>query len=259
MNTFDQQGNVSCNANNTQHDAKDAGGQVRGYGMGGATPAQSSTYPAAGYAAGNAAHPTPGLVSQGPVSPGQVPPPGYAAVMTVNGIQYVPTMKPKRSKAAKIGIAVAIVCALLAALIIYFMVTATPSKSSRQGSLGQLEGKTAEEIQAELDRVVEEGMFNISISSLVEFADGTSEGDLRIENVPGNHYLMRVFIIRDDNGEQIYETDLIEPNYHIQSDTLDVDLPAGTYPCTAVFYAYDPETEDEIGQAAAQITVHVLD
>lgn len=177
--------------------------------------------------------------------------------MTVNGVQYVPVIKRKRSKAAKIGIAVAIVCVLLAALIIYFMMTGGFSGTSRQGSAGQLEGKTAEEIQAELDRVVEEGMFNISISSLVEFDSGTSEGELRIENVPNNHYLMRVFITRNDTGEQIYETDFIEPNFHIQSDKLDVDLPAGTYPCTATFHAYDQETEEEVGQAAAQITISV--
>ena len=117
--------------------------------------------------------------------------------------------------------------------------------------------KTEAEIQAELDRVVDDGMFNISIASTVQFPDGRSPGELRIENVPGNRYLMRVVIVEDATGQQIYETDLIEPNYHIQADTLDVPLAAGNYECTAMFYAYDPESEDVIGQAAAEIAVIV--
>ena len=64
-------------------------------------------------------------------------------------------------------------------------------------------------------------------------------------------------ITRDDTKEQLYETDLIEPNFHIQQDTLDVVLPAGSYPCTATFYAYDMETEEQAGQAAARMTVNV--
>lgn len=124
--------------------------------------------------------------------------------------------------------------------------------------LGQLEGKTPEEIQAELDRMVEEGMFNISIASTVEFADGASEGELRIENVPGNPYLMKVEISRDDTGEVVYTSGLIEPNRHIQRARLAIDLDAGAYPCTAVFYAYDQENEQLVGQAAAKLTITVL-
>ncbi len=149
-----------------------------------------------------------------------------------------------------------IICALVAAGVLVFF-GHEPAKTTRQGTAGQLEGKTAEEIQAELDRVVDEGMFNISIANVIQFADGTSAGELRIENVPGNRYLMRVVITLDDTGEQVYETDMIEPNYHIQKDTLDVDLDAGTYAATALFGAYDMQTEQQIGQAAAKITLVV--
>ena len=114
------------------------------------------------------------------------------------------------------------------------------------------------EIQKELDRIVEEGMFNISIASSVEFADGTSEGELRIENVPNNPYLMKVEITRDDTGEAVYTSGMIEPNHHIQKARLDVDLDAGDYPCTAVFYAYGKDDEQLVGQAAAKMTVSVL-
>ena len=99
---------------------------------------------------------------------------------------------------------------------------------------------------------------NISIASSVEFADGTSEGELRIENVPNNPYLMKVEITCDDTGEAVYTSGMIEPNHHIQKARLDVDLDAGDYPCTAVFYAYGKDDEQLVGQAAAKMTVSVL-
>ena len=144
---------------------------------------------------------------------------------------------------------------IAAAIACFFLLDCGGSK--RSGVAGQLEGKSASEIQSELDRVVEEGMFNISIASSVQMAHGTDEAELRIENVPGNRYLMRVVIIEEATGEKLYETDLIEPNFHIQKDTLDVALDAGVHTCLAVCTAYDPGTEEEIGQAAARMSIQV--
>lgn len=161
----------------------------------------------------------------------------------------------------RVGFYIAIVIAAIAVVVaIFFAVQAiTPSSEARDpnAALGQLENKSQEEIQDELNRIVEEGMFNISIAAEAHFADGSSEGDLRIENIPSNHYLMKVQITRDDTDEIIYTTGLIEPNHHIQAARLDVDLDAGEYPCTAVFSAYDTETEKQVGQAAAKVNIVV--
>lgn len=166
-----------------------------------------------------------------------------------------PKHKKKRGVGFWVAIIAGIICVILAAILAFTIFG--PSKGTRQGDVGQLANKTDAEIQAELDRVVEEGMFNISIASVVSFPTGTSEGELRIENVPGNRYLMRVEITRDDTGDTIYTTDFIEPNHHIQRDALDVALPAGDYPSTAVFYAYDPDTEELVGQAAAKVDIKI--
>lgn len=159
-----------------------------------------------------------------------------------------------------LAIALTIATVILLGLFCFMWFAGGSSESSRDpnAALGQLDGKTPEQIQAELDRIVEEGMFNISISSAVEFENGESEGDLRIENTPGNRYLMKVEIARDDTGDVVYASGMIEPNHHIQRARLDVDLDAGTYPCTAVFYAHDAESEELIGQAAAKLTITVL-
>ncbi len=123
---------------------------------------------------------------------------------------------------------------------------------------GQAPYKSQEEIQAELDRTVEEGMFNISIASVIQFEDGTTPGTAYIENVPGNHYLMQVTITDDDTGDVLYESGVLKPNQYIENITLTKDLDPGTYDTTALFTALDEQTYDEIGHAAAKVTINVL-
>lgn len=164
--------------------------------------------------------------------------------------------KKKRGAGFYIGIIIAIIAIVAAIGIAIFMFM--DSTQTRGGALGQLDGKTAEEIQAELDRFVEEGMMNISIASVIEFENGGAEGEVKIENSPANHYLMQVEITLNDTGEVVYTSEILEPNYHIQYAKLDVNLPAGSYPCTATFYALDTETEELVGQASAAVTLVVL-
>lgn len=122
---------------------------------------------------------------------------------------------------------------------------------------GQAPYKSAEEMQAELDRIVEEGMFNISIASVIEFADGTAPGTAYIENVPGNRYLMQVALALDDSSETVYESKAIKPGNYVETITLSTDLDAGTYPATATFTALDMESHEEVGKAAAKVTLIV--
>ncbi len=126
-----------------------------------------------------------------------------------------------------------------------------------QAVSGQAPYKTQEEIVAELNRIVEEGMLNISIASLIEFENGESEGTAYIENVPSNRYVLRVTIKLDSTGEVVYQSGGLRPDSYIEKIKLSQDLPAGTYPATATFVAYDPDTLDEVGQASARITLQV--
>ncbi|WP_165060922.1 hypothetical protein [Adlercreutzia sp. ZJ154] len=162
--------------------------------------------------------------------------------------------KPKKHKAGFwVAIILSIVCIALAAIVTFNMCTEKPKRS---GELGSVAGMSEDEIRDELDKVVQAGMFDISIASMAQFEDGTSKGDLKIENPATNHYLMKVDISRDDTGEVIYSTDMIEPGYMIYSDALSKDLDAGTYQCSATFTAYD-EQEIEVGKASAKTTIVV--
>ncbi|WP_165061633.1 flagellar protein FliS [Adlercreutzia sp. ZJ154] len=162
-----------------------------------------------------------------------------------------------RKKRTVIIVIACVVVALAAWLLIWLFACNGNSLLDPNARTGQAPYKSQEEMQAEIDRVVEEGMFNISIASVIEFADGTSNGTAYIENVPGNQYNMQVVITDDTTGEVLYESGMLQPNQYIENITLTKDLDAGTYAATATFTALDPTTYEEVGQAAAKITLNV--
>ena len=123
--------------------------------------------------------------------------------------------------------------------------------------LGLLPGMTEEEIRDRLNRKVADSMMNISINPKPVFANGRAAGDLRIENIPGNSCSFTVTIRRSDTGQTILQTGVIDPGYYVEQMALDTPLPAGEYPCLALFTAYRTETWEEIGQAGTTILLTV--
>ena len=114
-----------------------------------------------------------------------------------------------------------------------------------------------EEIVDSLNEKVEDGYINISMNTAPVFADGQSEGNLMIVNESINRYPQQVVITREDNGETIYTSNAIPVGSKIAADTLDVDLEAGTYDCTAMFHSLDPDTGTILGSAGANITITI--
>ena len=100
-------------------------------------------------------------------------------------------------------------------------------------------------------------MINISMNTAPYFENGKAEGNVMIVNESINNYPQKVQIVRNDTGEQIYESNAIPVGSKIERATLDVTLPAGTYECTAYFHNLDPETGDIIGTAGAIITITI--
>ena len=122
---------------------------------------------------------------------------------------------------------------------------------------GGWDNLSPEEIEARLNEKVAEGMINISANTAPIFEDGSSEGNLMLVNESINNYPQKVQIVRNDTGEQIYESGAIAVGSKIERAKLDVLLPAGTYECTAYFHTLDPETGDIIGTAGAIITITI--
>lgn len=170
----------------------------------------------------------------------------------------------KEKKSKKIIVILVVILIALGAVAGYFLWRNAQPKETGRFELDEMArdgffaDKSPEDIEALLNQVVAEGMFNISINSNPVFEDGKSEGNLRIENVPNNPYYMQVKITRDDTGEEVYQSKGLKQEQYIENAKLTVPLAKGEYPCTAVFTAVDPETLEEVGTAAAKITIHVL-
>ena len=156
--------------------------------------------------------------------------------------------------------------ALALALVLLLSVAAGLMTCGRDGSgsffdadakVGQAPYKSREQMQEELGRIVEEGMFNISVASVIEFADGAAPGTAYIENVPGNRYAMKAAITLDATGETVYASGGIAPGSYIEDIALARDLAPGEYEATCTFAAFDAETLDEVGKAAAAVKLIV--
>ena len=122
---------------------------------------------------------------------------------------------------------------------------------------GGWDNLSPEEIAEKLNEKVAEGMINISMNTAPYFEDGKAEGNVIIVNESINNYPQQVEFIRNDTGEQIYQSKAIPVGSKIERAALDVELPAGTYECTAMFHNLDPVSGEVIGTAGAIINITI--
>ena len=178
-------------------------------------------------------------------------------------------MKNKNTKKSetykKIGIGAAIVVVL--AIIILLLLRSCGEPADGPGGLeldpsateGGWDEADLDAIRDSLNEKVEEGMINISMNTSPVFSDGESAGSLMIVNEDINRYPLSVEITRNGNGEVIYTSKAVPVGSKIEADKLDVDLPAGIYECTAMFFNLDPDTGDKLGSAGVVIKLTVLE
>ena len=122
---------------------------------------------------------------------------------------------------------------------------------------GGWDNLSPEEIAERLNQKVEEGMINISMNTAPYFENGTAEGNVMIVNEDINLYPQQVEFIRNDTQEVIYQSKAIPVGSKIERAALDVELPAGTYECTAMFHNLDPVSGETIGTAGAIINITI--
>ncbi len=177
---------------------------------------------------------------------------------------------PKQAKGSiRVVLAVAfLVCAIGAGIFLIPRLVSKPlTKEDARGQTGIVYDSSAveggwdnlspEEIAEKLNEKVAEGMINISMNTAPYFENGKAEGNVMIVNESINNYPQQVEFIRNDTGEQIYQSKAIPVGSKIERAALDVKLPAGTYECTAMFHNLDPESGAIIGTAGAIINITI--
>ena len=177
---------------------------------------------------------------------------------------------PKQARLnIRVVLAVAfLVCAIGAGIFLITRLVSKPlTKEAARGQTGIVYDSSAveggwdnlspEEIAEKLNEKVAEGMINISMNTAPYFEDGKAEGNVMIVNESINNYPQQVEFIRNDTGEQIYQSKAIPVGSKIERAALDVELPAGTYECTAMFHNLDPVSGEIIGTAGAIINITI--
>jgi hypothetical protein len=177
---------------------------------------------------------------------------------------------PKQARLnIRVVLAVAfLVCAIGAGIFLITRLVSKPlTKEDARGQTGIVYDSSAveggwdnlspEEIAEKLNEKVAEGMINISMNTAPYFEDGKAEGNVMIVNESINNYPQQVEFIRNDTGEQVYQSNAIPVGSKIERAALDVELPAGTYECTAMFHNLDPVSGEVIGTAGAIINITI--
>ena len=177
---------------------------------------------------------------------------------------------PKQARLnIRVVLAVAfLVCAIGAGIFLITRLVSKPlTKEDARGQTGIVYDSSAveggwdnlspEEIAEKLNEKVAEGMINISMNTAPYFENGKAEGNVMIVNESINNYPQQVEFIRNDTGEQIYQSKAIPVGSKIERAALDVALPAGTYECTAMFHNLDPISGEIIGTAGAIISITI--
>ena len=182
-------------------------------------------------------------------------------------MNYHPKHKSNSRTAVWIGAGVLAAVAIGAIIFIIVTLRSPMTKEEARAKAGIVYDSAAveggwdnlspEEIAEKLNEKVAEGMINISMNTAPYFEDSTAEGNLMIVNESINNYPQKVQIVRNDTGEQIYQSKAIPIGSKIERAKLDVDLPAGTYECTAYFHNLDPVSGEIIGTAGAIINITI--
>lgn len=172
-------------------------------------------------------------------------------------------MKHKREDApnrriALVVAAVAIIIALAAAVLAFQQCSRQDDGMEPNVVVGSMEGYTDEEIAEMLKKKVDEGMISFSLNTHLYLDGPDAQASIKFENPANNAKLTKLRLVRDDTGEQIYETGFLEPGSYVDADQLDARLGPGEYACTGYITSYEQGTKRFLGEAACTVHVTVM-
>lgn len=104
---------------------------------------------------------------------------------------------------------------------------------------------------------VDKSNFNMRIVSEAHFDKETMKGSLAMQNPPQNAQPVNVVVTLDNDKSKVYESGAIQPGEEIKEATLTKKLNPGSYPATATFNIYNPDTKKKQGQVQALLTLIV--
>lgn len=107
----------------------------------------------------------------------------------------------------------------------------------------------------EMMETMEKSYFRIQINARPELVNGRC--NLMIGNPEENAENVRVSLILDDTGSDIYLSEVLEPGQRSAYVKIEAGLEPGEYPVTAVFHILDSESGAAVGEIQAGVVLTV--
>lgn len=112
------------------------------------------------------------------------------------------------------------------------------TKTDYEKNVSKIVQMSEEERQAQLDKVVEDGMMNVQYTPNIDI-DGRSSENFNIKNIENNKNPIK-FTIFDEEGSVLYQSDRIDLGYEMNGIVLSKELEKGVYNCR-ICIGYDAE------------------
>lgn len=126
-----------------------------------------------------------------------------------------------------------------------------------KGSIDFVQPKADRDLQEEVNKAVELGMFNVFMNTDITFEDSNSKGNLLIQNSETNRSPVFVEIYLKDTNELVYKSDEIPVGYKIEEGQLNVSLDKGTYKCIAYFNVIDEASKEVVNRIGLNVKLTV--
>lgn len=168
--------------------------------------------------------------------------------------------KAKKQRKTVIIVLVVVLLSVIIALsaVICFLMSKDKSEytPSKRDTVVTLDNK--DEILADLNNKVAEGMFEVKMNVEWSFEDSsTPSEDAYIANVQTNSNTVYFDVVSDSTGQTLYESPYIPVGSALKNVALQSDLSAGTYPCTLTYHLVDND-KNEVSTLSVAVTLYVL-
>lgn len=160
-----------------------------------------------------------------------------------------------KKKGGKIALIVCIVVIVALLGVVIFLLTRKEEEGPRRNVVVN-EDNVAQIIEEmEESERVPQGSYEMTMNSTWHFDNGASASDnAYVENSVTNTNPVYFDIARSDTEETIFESPILPLGSHLDSITLDENLPAGTYDCVMTYHLLD-ENDESISTVNVSLTI----
>jgi hypothetical protein len=134
----------------------------------------------------------------------------------------------------------AVLIVAAAVVTVVLLTRPAPAPPADTGGSRVITEANVDEIDAEIQAKVDDGMFATWMNMSWHFPNGKSASDNAIMgNSEGNHYPFWFDLARSDTGEIIYTSGLIRVGTQLKEIILEKSVPAGTYDAVVTIHMVD--------------------